>query len=57
MWLCPPYLLEVAQDINPAVKDAFALGGVEVVEEFGGVVLMALLIAGGAERRDWGAAP
>jgi len=54
VWPCPPYLLEVAQDVNPAVEDAFALGGVEVVEELGGVVLVALLITGGAEGRHWG---
>ena len=46
------YLLEVAQDVDPAVKDSLALRGVEVVEELGGVVLVALLVAGGAERRD-----
>lgn len=54
---CPPYLLEVAQDVNPAVKDAFALRGVEVVEELSGVVLVALLVAGGMEGKDWGIAP
>lgn len=54
VWPHPPYLLEVAQDINPAVEDTFALGGVEVVEELCGVVLVALLVAGRAEGRDWG---
>ncbi len=37
------HLLQVTQDIDPAVEDAFALGGVEVVD-VSGVVLVALLI-------------
>lgn len=37
-----PHLLQVAQDVGPAVKHALALGGVEVVQELGGVVLVAL---------------
>ena len=42
----PPHLLQVAQDVGPAVKHALALGGVEVVQELCGVVLMALLVPG-----------
>ncbi len=38
------HLLQVTQNIDPAVEDAFALGGVEVVDEVSGVVLVALLI-------------
>lgn len=40
----PPHLLQVAQDVGPAVKHALALGGVEVVQELCGVVLVALLV-------------
>lgn len=38
------HLLQVTQNIDPAVEDAFALGGVKIVDEFGGVVLVTLLI-------------
>lgn len=41
-----PHLLQVAQDVGPAVKHALALGGVEVVQELCGVVLVALLVPG-----------
>lgn len=37
-------LLHVPQDVFPAVKDPFALLGVEVVDEICGVVLIAALI-------------
>lgn len=44
-----PYLLQVAQDIGPAVENALPFGGVEVVQKLRGVVFVALLISG--ERR------
>lgn len=40
------YLLQVAQDVGPAVKDAPPLGGVQVVEKLRGVVFVALLVSG-----------
>lgn len=43
------HLLQVTKNIDPAVEDAFALGGVEIVDEVSGVVLVTLLIP--AERR------
>lgn len=44
-----PYLLQVAQDIGPAVENALPLGGVEVVQKLRGVVIVAFLVSG--ERR------
>lgn len=41
-----PYLLQVAQDVGPAVKDALPLGGVQVIQKLRGVVFMALLVSG-----------
>lgn len=41
-----PYLLQVTQDVGPAVEDALALGGVQVVQKLRGVVLVTLLIPG-----------
>lgn len=44
-----PYLLQVAQDIGPAVENALPLGGVEVVQELRGVVIVAFLVSGEEE--------
>lgn len=38
------YLLQVSQDVDSAVEDAFPLGGVEFMDEISGVVLMTFLI-------------
>ena len=51
MWLCPAHLLHVAQHVLPAVEHAFALLGVELVDEVGGVVLAAVLIPATHEPR------
>lgn len=48
--LLDPYLLQVAQDIGPAVKDTLPLRGVQVVQKLRGVVFVALLIS--AERNS-----
>lgn len=45
-----PYLLQVAQDIGPAVENALPFRGIEVVQKFRGVVFVALLISGGGNR-------
>lgn len=38
------YLLQVSQDIDPAVKHPFPFCWVELMDEIGGVLLMAFLI-------------
>lgn len=42
---CQPYLLHVAQHVLPTVEHPFALLWVELVDEVGGVVLVAVLVS------------